>query len=142
MKLVVDANVWFAALVKARATRKLLLVSEHEFFTPEYAIQEIRKHLPELRRKTGLAQAEVMALLDVLVEASETKVIPLEAFRNQEKHALQIAPDKNDAAYLALALHLDCPLWSNDAALKQQAKVKVITTTELLQGKTRDLKQA
>ena len=45
-----------------------------------------------------------------------------------------ISPDADDTAYIALALHLNCPIWSNDKKLKKQDKVKVITTKELLEG--------
>lgn len=39
----------------------------------------------------------------------------------------------DDVPYLALALFLDIPIWSNDGDFKEQSLVKVYTTTELLQ---------
>jgi predicted nucleic acid-binding protein len=47
------------------------------------------------------------------------------------KEALAI-PDPDDIDFTALALKLDCPLWSNDKELKQQTVVKVFSTSELI----------
>lgn len=133
MILVVDANILLAALIKAKDTRSVLLFSDNNFYTPEYSIQEFKKHLPMLQKKTGLPEKEISELLEKLLEESETKIIPFEEFRHQESMAKEISPDPDDVAYIALALHLGCPLWSNDKALKKQTKVKVYSTQELLQ---------
>ena len=46
--------------------------------------------------------------------------------------AERLAPDPADAPYLALALHLNLPLWSNDSALKKQNATPVYTTQEMV----------
>jgi len=84
-------------------------------------------------RQPFLETGVITELLEKLLEESETKIIPIEEFRHQESMAKEISPDPDDVAYLALALHLGCPLWSNDKALKKQTKVKVYSTQELLQ---------
>ena len=44
----------------------------------------------------------------------------------------QISPDPDDVEYLAVALSLDCAIWSNDKDLKEeQSRVVVVTTDEL-----------
>ncbi|MEI6732208.1 MAG: PIN domain-containing protein, partial [archaeon] len=40
--------------------------------------------------------------------------------------------DIKDAMYLALALKLNCPIWSNDKLLKNQTQIKVYSTSELM----------
>lgn len=40
--------------------------------------------------------------------------------------------DKNDTVFIALALALNCPIWSNDTDFKKQRNVKVYTTEDLL----------
>ncbi|MFH1224899.1 MAG: PIN domain-containing protein [Candidatus Diapherotrites archaeon] len=132
MLLVVDANIIFSALIKGGATRSTLLLSGIDFFTPEFSIREIKKHLPELQEKAGLSEREISRLLDELLELSEMVVVPFEDFRNREALAKEISPDRDDVAYIALALHLGCTVWSNDAALKRQNRVKIISTGELL----------
>ena len=57
--------------------------------------------------------------------------IPLEEYSSFMKEALAI-PDPDDIDFTALALKLDCPLWSNDKELKQQTVVKVFSTSELI----------
>lgn len=43
-----------------------------------------------------------------------------------------ICPDPDDSEYFALAMKLRCTIWSNDKRLKQQEKVNIINTTELI----------
>lgn len=43
----------------------------------------------------------------------------------------KMAPDKDDAAYFALALKKNCGIWSNDKKLKDQDAVSVYSTHEL-----------
>ena len=57
--------------------------------------------------------------------------IPLEEYSSFMKEALAI-PDPDDIDFTALALKLDCPLWSNDKELKQQTVVKVFSTSDLI----------
>jgi predicted nucleic acid-binding protein len=40
--------------------------------------------------------------------------------------------DLDDTPFLALALSLDCPIWSNDDHFKRQNVIKAVTTRELL----------
>jgi len=41
--------------------------------------------------------------------------------------------DINDSPFLALALTLDCPIWSNDRHFKRQKEVKIYGTAELIE---------
>ena len=50
MKLVLDTNVLILALLKSSATRAILLHPSFEFFLPEFGLEEIRRHKPELRK--------------------------------------------------------------------------------------------
>ena len=133
MILVIDANVLFSALIKSGTTRNILLLSDYDFYAPEFSIQEFKKHLPELQKKTGLKYKELNAILNELLDVSGIKLIPFEEFKNKRKLAKSISPDPDDIAYIALALHLGCALWSNDKALKKQSRVKVITTKEVIE---------
>jgi len=40
--------------------------------------------------------------------------------------------DIDDSPFLALAMYLDCPIWSNDGHFKRQDVVKAFTTRELM----------
>ena len=133
MILVVDANILFSALIKSGITRQLLLFSGHDFFMPEYSIYEFKKHMNELKKKTGLDEKELNELVYKLIKYSETRIVSFHKFKNQKLSAERISPDFDDVAYIALALHLACPIWSNDFFLKKQDSVKVISTKELIE---------
>ncbi len=48
------------------------------------------------------------------------------------KEAETISQDKNDVQYIALALKLRLPIWSNDKDLKQQNKIIIYHTHDLI----------
>ena len=58
--------------------------------------------------------------------------VPVEEFKDFLKEAELTCPDPDDIEYFALALKLNCPIWSEDIRLKKQSKVKVFSTSELL----------
>lgn len=66
MKLVVDTNILFKALIKSSKVRALLLNPNHQFYVPEYALEEVEKHRPLLKEKTELSEAEVKLALNYL----------------------------------------------------------------------------
>ncbi len=131
MKLVVDANILFAALIKDNHTRHLLLRPDLELYIPEYLFDEFKKHIITLTSKTGLTEPELDELLDSLLTVDQIHIVAFEDFEKLLPKAESTSPDLADAPYLALCLHLHCLLWSNDARLKEQKLVKVITTPEL-----------
>lgn len=133
MELVVDANILVAGFLRAAVTRELLLDERLTLLTPEYALVETQRVLltSRLQRKFGKLSPEQvkLALADI---TSRIQVLPETAYRMHLPAAKQHAPDPADVPYLALALHLKLPLWSNDAALKTQPAVPVYSTKELL----------
>lgn len=50
----------------------------------------------------------------------------------EEARSIMDGIDKNDTVFVALALALNCVIWSNDADFKRQKNVMVYTTEELL----------
>ncbi len=129
MRLVVDTNILFSFFWKGSFLAKIMVLQELELFSPEYALEEIKKYEKEIRIKTGLSQDEFnkkRAELPVFIA-----FIPLKEYHEFLKKLKEI-PDKNDVDFLALALKLKCPLWSNDIALKKQGQIKTVTTKELL----------
>ena len=133
MRLVVDANIVLAGLLRDGTTRSLLLNSSLHLYAPEHLLIETEKHLvvsDRFRKRLKLPKKELAVILTALT--SGIGVMPTREYRAYLPHARKIAPHAEDAPYLALALHLLTPLWSNDAGMKKQHEVSVITTTELL----------
>jgi len=134
MELVVDANVIIAGFLKSATTRSLLLDDRLILSAPEHTLTESEKVLrsARLRKKLkGLSQVEVTSLLDQLT--ARIRMVPEISYRHHLKEAHQLAPHPEDAPYLALALHLGVPLWSNDADLARQPDVVVHPTMKLLE---------
>jgi len=50
-----------------------------------------------------------------------------------KKIARPLAPHKSDKdiPYFALALKLNCPIWSNEPEFKEQSKIKIFNTQDL-----------
>jgi len=133
MELVVDANILLAGFMKAAVTRELLLDSRLKLHAPEHLIYETRKHLlgsSSLRKRLALSPAQIEEVWFLLTEsiASHAKT----DYQKNYTAALKIAPHPEDAPYLALALALGISLWSNDKGMKEQARVPVLTTHEVL----------
>ena len=133
MLLVVDANVIFSVLIAAGGTFDIFLANrmlkKFEFVAPEYLFVEIEGHFEEIAEKTKLSIENLEKVYRFLEK--EIDFIPFEEFNDSHDKAEEISPDPDDVAYLALSLKLDCPLWSNDRALKRQSVVKVFSTDEL-----------
>lgn len=52
------------------------------------------------------------------------KFVPLSEYKEYLSKAKEISPDPNDVDIFALALKLNCPIWSNDKELKKQNVIK------------------
>ena len=130
MDIVVDANVLFAALIKEDSFAYSLLFSDKfHLFTPEYIFTELGNHKEEIIEKTDRTAEEFFRLLEILKR--RIVIIPLEELIPYIEEAEKLTPDPDDMAYFALALKLNCAIWSNDKKLKEQNKIKVYNTYEL-----------
>ena len=133
MELVVDANILLAGFMKAAVTRELLLDNRLKLCAPEHLIYETRKHLLgnlSLRKRIGLSSNQIEEVWFLLTQNIESHAQA--NYRKSYASALKIAPHPEDAPYLALALSLGIPLWSNDKGMKTQSQVKVFMTHEVL----------
>lgn len=129
MDLVVDANVLFSALIKDSFAYNLLFSGSFHLFTPEYIFTELEKHKEEILEKTERTTEEFFRLLETLKR--RIVIVPLEELTPYVGEAEKLTPDPEDMAYFALALKLNCAIWSNDKKLKEQDKIKVYSTHEL-----------
>ncbi|HEY9205726.1 MAG TPA: PIN domain-containing protein [Candidatus Methanoperedens sp.] len=66
MKLVLDSNIIFSALIKKSTTRDIILSDIFDLYAPEYIFSEITKHKELLLRKSKLGEGELDALLLLL----------------------------------------------------------------------------
>ncbi|RLG30353.1 hypothetical protein DRN98_07420 [Methanosarcinales archaeon] len=131
MKLVVDANILFSFFKEGSSTRRFIFSHpEIELFTPLYVFEELEKHKEEVKSKAKIADRVFELSKKGLLEY--VTIVPLDEFKEFWIEAEQISPDPDDVEYLAVALSLNCAIWSNDKRLKKQSLIKVFSTSDLL----------
>lgn len=129
MDLVIDANVLFSALIKDSFAYNLFFNEKFHLFTPEYIFTELEKHKEEILEKTERTTEEFFRLIETLKR--RIVIVPLEELAPYVEEAENLTPDPDDMAYFAIALKLNCAIWSNDKKLKEQNKIEVYNTHEL-----------
>ncbi len=130
MKLVVDANILFACLLKKSATRKLWFDGKFELCSPQFIVTEFLKYKKELAKKFDDNEEEFNVVLEKAL--SYVKLVPDEELKPFLPAASVLSSDKKDWLYLACALKEDAIIWSNDKGFTGQKRVKVKNTTELI----------
>jgi predicted nucleic acid-binding protein len=129
MRLVVDMNILFSFFKKWTFTRRLITQHDLVLYAPSYALKEIKKYENEIKKK-GKIDASVFDLYKQIVSWFVT-FVPSTEYESCKEEAIAISPDPDDVVYFALALKLQCPIWSNDKALKKQSSVKIFSTPEV-----------
>ena len=71
MKLVVDANVLFASMIKESFTAELLLSDKLSLFAPEFLFDEFKKYEVYILEKTNRSKEDFEQFLDILMEVIE-----------------------------------------------------------------------
>ena len=130
MILIIDANVLFSALIKDSFTAKLIFHDDILLSTPEFIITEFVKYEDLLLKKMHRTREEYVQIMHMLKDI--ITVVPMEEYSEYIEEAEKISPDPKDTLYLALALKLKCAVWSNDKKLKNQDKVKIYSTEDLV----------
>lgn len=140
MFLVVDANILFSFFSPSSARRRLvgaLPRFEFKLISPDFVFEELAKDKVRVRKYAGIAEIEFIIFFSLLEKRIES--MPKLEYDKFLSKAKELAPHAKDIPYFALALSLNCPIWSDEKAFKQQSKVKVYSTSELI--KEFDLKQ-
>ena len=131
MKLIVNANILFSALIKNGATRELMLNDRLILYAPEFVFEEFLNHLNELEQKTQTETYKLQDIAQMLITESDLKIVSLKEIKSYKEKARKISPDPNDVLYFATALKMNCGIWSNDKRLKNQDNVEVYATHDL-----------
>ncbi len=127
MKLVVDANVVFSALIAGHLT-DVILSPRLELVAPDLLFTEIMHNQEDVRAKSRLSAADFQILLALLEKKIQS--VPAEEFLDRFGEAEELLPThKKDAPYVALALKLNCPFWTYEKRFA--GKVEVVTTAEV-----------
>ncbi len=130
MKIVIDANVIFSALIRANVAYQCICNTTFELLAPEFIFSEIEKYKDEICRKSHKAESDLIRLFEVL--KARIKIVELEELLAFVNEAERISPDPKDMIYFALALKEHCGIWSNDKRLKNQNIVHIYHTHDLI----------
>ena len=139
MKIIVDANIVFSAILNTNSKIGDLLINSQgkfEFIAPEFLRIEIRRLHQRLSKISKLTLDEVMEsefhVCQNIHFISEEQ-IRTSAWLAAEKLVADVDP--KDIHYVAYAKHFKCKLWSGDKELLNGLLKKkfrqVITTEEL-----------
>ena len=139
MKIVVDTNIVFSAILNSssRIGKILLNAKEHfQFYTCDYLRVEIQRHRNKLLKLTKLTDNELTEL-EGLVTGNiifiDERLLPQELLLKTETLLKSIDP--NDTPFVALTTHLEGKLWTGDMQLYKGLKLKrfkdIILTADL-----------
>lgn len=132
MKLVVDANRIFSAVLRDGDTRRIIFSTSAELYAPEALRAEIARFKDQLLRRSGLAAVELGRLLDLLfAEITWVGTPLLEAHLVSATRALG-KRDPKDVPYLAAALAIGADaIWSHDTHFDAQSLVRRVSNADL-----------
>ena len=133
MRLVVDSNILFSALIKDSFTRRLIFHIDAELLTIAFSHKEIMKYKLQIIKKSNMPEEKLEEIFKQLKDRLIT--IDENLFSNKMKQANEImgAIDPNDTPFIAAALATGADIWSDDKHFEQQNKVKVWKTKDLIQ---------
>jgi len=130
VKIVVDANPLVSMLIKPGDTVDLLFVDEMELVAPALLFVEIERNKEMIVEKSELSREEIDKF--ILILKARIEIISEEQFILYREKAEQVCPHAKDITYFALALYMNCSIWSNEKKLKEQSNIKVYATHELM----------
>lgn len=139
MKIVVDTNIVFSAILNSTSSIGKILINSKDhfqFYTCDFLRTELLKHRGKLLDLTKLSQQELEEL-EFLVTENITfineRLLPQKIIITTIN--LLEGIDLNDTPFVALTRHLKAKLWTGDKKLLlglQEKKFKnVITTSQL-----------
>jgi predicted nucleic acid-binding protein len=130
VKLAADANVLLAAVLGGRARLILGNTEEiEEILTAEATFAEVEEYAVVLARKRRLPTD----LLLLAVASLPVTILDREAYSNSISEAKRRIGrrDPDDVDILALAIHFEIPIWSNDRDF-EDCGIERYTTEDLL----------
>jgi predicted nucleic acid-binding protein len=131
--ILIDSNIIISALIKEGITRDILTNFSINFAFPQDGLEEIYCCKTEILKKANITEREFNVLFLRILKYIQ--LIPLDMLFNFKDKAKQIMEDidKDDVIFIAAALCLNCPIWSEDKHFKKQKDIKILTTKEVLE---------
>jgi len=132
MRLVTDTNI-LVSFFRPNPVSEIISKSKSlnlQLFSPEHAVDELKKNKLDIFEYSKLNLEQFNSKLSELL--TFINIIPKEFFKEFEPEAKQLIHDK-DVPFFALALKLNCVIWSNEPAFKQQSKVEILSNRDMIE---------
>jgi predicted nucleic acid-binding protein len=139
MRLVVDTNIVFSAILNSSSNIGKILIDgrQFDFYSCHFLLEELQQHRGKLKRISGLSDDQLSQSIELTtanITFVQEDLLPKKdwkfAFKILSKH------DQKDIPFLALAHNLKAHLWSGDKklfkALEKENYNKTITTSVIL----------
>ena len=132
LKLIVDTNRVFAALVRDGASRNILFHLNARYFTVLFLEEEIMKYKDEIIRKANISEREFFLLFEKIKSNLAFLGDSVVAAHIKEAYRIMKDIDQKDTPFIAAALATNADIWSDDRHFEKQTKVKVWKTSDLV----------
>ena len=134
-RVVIDTNILISALIKDDSvTARIIKSGIFEIYYPEDGMFDLEKYRDYIikKRKKALQRKSFDYALGFLLES--IIVIPSSLYEDKIREAYEVMRDidEKNTPFLALALKLQCPIWSNDGDFEEQNLVEVYKTSYIL----------
>lgn len=141
MKVVVDSNIIFSAMLNPESNIGDIILNSQDTFTfycCEYLREEINDHKDKIIKIAGYGEHEYDELAFLVykqVDFFSESTIPFEFWQKAADFVRDV--DMDDISHVALSLFLDIKLWTGDklliGGLTKKGFTNFITTQEMLQ---------
>jgi predicted nucleic acid-binding protein len=141
MKIVVDTNIVFSALLNTNSNIGKLLFNSRDYFdfySCRYLQMEIQNHFDKIQKYTklnGIEIYELVRLIESRITFIDERLLPYNIIENAKNLVADI--DFDDFAFVATTNYLNATLWTGDKillnGLRNKEYKQIITTAELLQ---------
>jgi len=112
MRLVIDSNVVFTVIIAGDKSKAFRIIRDYDLtlYFPEDGLSEFKKHKDKLKKYSREFELKSFLAFSLI------HVIPSEIYEDKVSEAYNIAKqfDEKDTPFIALALKLNIPIWSND----------------------------
>lgn len=140
MRIVVDTNIIFSALLNSNGTIGEILFNSNDccaFYSCSYMRYEIQKHWEKLKKISKLSEEQLQVAYQQVVSKLKfinEEIIPQETWIMAEEITKNI--DIDDTDFVAMALFLEATLWTGDKVLYNGLKAlnfkEIATTAEIV----------
>jgi|GEM_PF-1355196 len=127
-QLAVDTTSILSFLIGGKAVQVFDSSDVNSFVTTEFNIQEVHHMIPKLSAEYHLDANVLKETLEKLIR-TKLRVFVSSGYSKRSKQARDVMKeiDEKDTDLLALALSLDCPVWTRDSDFRKPAVTRLIT---------------